>query len=110
MKGGKLRCTRREDSVPGCIVLSCVDYEEGIFNGFKEIDCDETPEGWKKYYDVNAKANYWYNHNTGEATWIDPDSSYYGDKAYGKNKSKRRRRRMASRKHNSRKIKRSRKS
>ena len=87
MKGGKLTCNRTEDSESNCLTLSCVDYEKHIFDSFTQTDCDISPKGWTKYRDDEAKANYWYNHDTGEATWLDP---YYnrGGKKYGKNKSK----------------------
>jgi len=113
MKGGKLRCERNSDSEPGCIAFSCVDYEKGIYDSYKEIDCDESVEGWKeykaphawgKYFDDEAKANYWYNRDTGEASWIDPDSPYYKiigkSKGRGSKKNKKRKSKTSKRKHN----------
>ena len=91
MKGGKLTCNRTEDSDSDCLTLSCVDYEKKIFDSFKQSDCAISPKGWKKYRDDEAQANYWYNHDTGEATWLDPYYNRGGkikSKKYGKIKSK----------------------
>jgi len=106
MKGGKLTCNRTEDSNSECLTLSCVDYEKHIFDSFTQTDCDVSPKGWKKYRDDEAKANYWYNHDTGEATWLDPYYNRGGKNKSKKNKSKRR---NVLKKNKSRKIKRSRK-
>jgi hypothetical protein len=27
---------------------------------------------WEEFYDPSAKAKYWYNNKTGEASWINP--------------------------------------
>jgi hypothetical protein len=58
-------------------IIECVDYDGKPY--YKDIhgkpyykDNDGYAPIWGKYYDVNAKANYWYNHLTGEATWINP--------------------------------------
>jgi hypothetical protein len=69
--GGELRCNR----IPGndkCISVSCVDYEKGIFNSNVKTKCsnEKNNKKWIKYYDDQANANYWFNNETGEATWI----------------------------------------
>lgn len=28
---------------------------------------------WVEFFDVSAQANYWFNHTTGEASWVPPD-------------------------------------
>jgi hypothetical protein len=86
MRGGKLTCNRTEEGDSDCLTLSCVDYEKGMFNSFKQVDCN-IPQGWKKYRDDEAQANYWYNHDTGEATWLDP-SNRGGKKKSKKNSRK----------------------
>jgi hypothetical protein len=70
MRGGKLTCNRKETDESGCVTLSCVDYEKKIFNSFDKTECAK--RGWKEYYDDVAKGRYWYNWDTGEATWISP--------------------------------------
>ena len=30
------------------------------------------PKDWEEFYDANAKAKYWFNKLTGEASWINP--------------------------------------
>ena len=89
MKGGTLRCNRTEERDSECLTLSCVDYEKGMFNSFKQVECNPT-KGWKKYRDNEADANYWYNHDTGEATWSDPATrgGKFKSRKYGKNKSR----------------------
>ena len=94
MRGGKLTCNRTEECESDCLTLSCVDYEKGIFDSFNQVECNPT-QGWKKYRDDEAEANYWYNHDTGEATWLDPStrggkkkSKRYGKKRSKKNKSR----------------------
>jgi GH18 family chitinase len=142
MKGGKKTCRRTNKVKRGCIVLSCVDYENGKFEPFEELDCSElkdsskgsnrssrgnsrtrsrttsigsnrssrgsnrssrgsrnrtsssgkirvsknntkklhqnkSPLAWEEYWDSSADARYYYNHKTGEATWIQPPKGTY---------------------------------
>jgi len=30
------------------------------------------PRDWEEFFDANAKAKYWFNKVTGEASWINP--------------------------------------
>lgn len=30
------------------------------------------PKDWEEFYDESARAKYWYNKKTGEASWINP--------------------------------------
>lgn len=69
MNAGKLTCRRTDEYDTHCHTLHCVDYEKRIFDSFQKKEC-RTPQGWVKYWDGNAQANYWYNWDTGEATWI----------------------------------------
>jgi len=46
------------------------NYESGGY----ETDAADTG-GWAEFWDEQAKAKYWYNHNTGEATWTAPASA-----------------------------------
>lgn len=70
--GGKLTCNRVEtiETNDNCVSVSCVDYEKGIFNSKTHRECPSTSSEWIKYYDEDAKSNYWYNPKTGVATWI----------------------------------------
>ena len=70
MKGGKLSCNKIGFNKHNCTILNCVDYENQIYDSFKQIICDD----WEMFYDENAQARYWYNRITGEATWINPDT------------------------------------
>lgn len=90
MRGGKLSCKRTKDVDSDCLTVSCVDYEKGIFNSFKQIDCNKEQSGWVRYFDVEAKAYYWYNHDTGEATWYNNLSTTKGGKKRRSKKSKKR--------------------
>lgn len=38
----------------------------------KTIAVDDNEPKWEEYYDDAAQATYWYNTQTGEATWIKP--------------------------------------
>jgi hypothetical protein len=98
MKGGELKCRRDEKDDDGCIKIVCIDREKAmeevknvtdpteryeIFNKKYEYkECDKK-NGWKKYFDAIAAANYWYNWDSGEATWVEPK------RAGGKSKTKR---------------------
>lgn len=43
------------------------------FDNMKETNKRKDKKAdWKKFYDVNAKAHYWYNDKTGEASWTMP--------------------------------------
>jgi len=84
MKAGKLTCRRTKEYDTNCQTLHCVDYEKNIYNSFDKQECN-IHEGWVKYWDVNAKAYYWYNWTTGEATWIPKG----GKKRIYKNRTKR---------------------
>ena len=54
---------------PGCETYYCYDRKKNIHSyGY---DCD-----WKQYYDDKAAANYYYNEQTGEASWVKPDKLY----------------------------------
>ena len=71
MRGGKLTCSRKHpDNNSDSITLSCVDYKNKIFNSFDKIASVTT--GWVEYYDEQLKSKYWYNWDTGEATWLPP--------------------------------------
>ena len=69
--GGKLTC-HREKTEDNCITDKCVDYEKEIIDAIKHTDCttDAKKNDWRMYYDEEAEAYYWYNNETGEATWI----------------------------------------
>ena len=73
MKGGKLTCRRKgfyeNENGNNCIKMSCFDYKKRIYNVFEKDICDD----WEEYWDDQAQAKYWYNHLTGEATWIKPN-------------------------------------
>ena len=86
-KGGKLSC-RRDDiqDDENCIKIKCVDFEKKIFNSFSNDRCEKLNDEWTKYYDPIAKSNYWYNSETGEATWINPFSGGKSKKKKYKNK------------------------
>lgn len=45
---------------------------------YKEPSYEEIPYNrvWKQYYDKSAKSFYWYNKDTGEATWILPQKPH----------------------------------
>ena len=104
MKGGELRCRRDEKDDDGCIKIVCIDRDKAmeeiknvtdrteinkIFNKKYEYkECDKK-NGWKKYYDAIAAANYWYNWDSGEATWVKPEDWVEPKSAGGKSKTKR---------------------
>ena len=104
MKGGKLSCRRDEKDDDGCIKIVCVDNDKAmeeiknvtdrternkIFDKKYEYkECDKK-NGWKKYYDAIAAANYWYNWDTSEARWTKPDSFTESKSTGGKSKTKR---------------------
>jgi hypothetical protein len=95
MKGGKLTCNRSSADNEGCIKLKCVDYEKGMYNSFTREECNKN--GWVEYFDEEAKARYWYNWDTEEATWLNPNKG-------GKRKSRKHKlRKHKLRKHKSRK-------
>ena len=87
MKGGKLTCNRKDFDESGCLTLSCVDYDNKKFNSFNQSECNK-PTGWVKYFDVKANSYYWYNYDTGEASWINPNNRGGKKKRSGKTKSK----------------------
>jgi hypothetical protein len=65
-------CNRSsENTKKGCQSYSCFNRTD--HRHYTAYDCD-----WKKYYDENAKAYYYYNEQTGEATWIKPNSFFNG--------------------------------
>ena len=65
-------CNRSDiDKYSGCKTYNCYDRKKNIHSyGY---DCD-----WKQYYDPKAAAKYYYNEQTGEATWVKPDYSFNG--------------------------------
>jgi len=68
--GGHLTCKRKYIANDGgCITVSCVDYQRHLYNSIEHQVCPPFPE-WIEYYDENAKARYWFNPNTKEATWV----------------------------------------
>jgi hypothetical protein len=87
MKGGKLSCNKIGFNKNNCTILNCVDYENQIYDSFKQIICDD----WEMFYDENAQAKYWYNWKTREATWIDPNTDDVVLERGGKRKTKNKR-------------------
>ena len=69
MKGGELSCNRTEIG-NNCITVSCVDYAREMYNSNTFTECIN---GWSKHWDTSAKGHYYYNKNTGVATWIPPE-------------------------------------
>jgi hypothetical protein len=85
-------CRRREfynNNDKSCINFRCFDYNK--LKNFEIDDCDEEPKGWKRYYDKYVQARYWYNWDTGEATWIDPNTDDVVLGRGGKRKTKNKR-------------------
>jgi len=72
-----------------CFKFGCFDYIKQI--NFEKVECDEILTGWHPYYDEIAKAKYWYNWDTGEATWIDPKTKDVVLGRGGKRKTKNKR-------------------
>jgi hypothetical protein len=76
----KLKCNRVVNkNNENCIVSNCIYYENKkpkqltikdceIFNNTNNVEYYT----WKQYIDPEVGATYWYNHSTGEATWINP--------------------------------------
>lgn len=72
MRGGTLSC-RRNKIDNNCITVSCVDYQKGKYNSESKTECNAQRDvGWEKFWDTEANCHYYYNHSTGEATWIKP--------------------------------------
>jgi hypothetical protein len=51
----------------GCIKNKCIDNTQ-LTKEWSTYDCP----GWTEYFDDEAKAKYWYNDKTNEATWLPP--------------------------------------
>lgn len=75
------KCNRSDKNFKkDCQSYSCLDRTNNT--NFFAYDCD-----WQKYYDNEAKAFYYYNKKTGEASWI-PKSFFNGGlKKYKKTKT-----------------------
>ena len=51
------------------------DYSTDYYSSGGEYDqAAQNPTGWQEYWDEQAQAKYWYNYNTGEASWTPPDA------------------------------------
>jgi len=77
------KCNRSSSNeYPGCQTYSCYDIKNNVHNyGY---DCE-----WKEYFDNNAEAYYYFNEQTGEATWTKPTNLYIngGMKKHRKSKN-----------------------
>lgn len=61
-------------SSDGNITDYSTEYESGKeYSGSEAGEGDLT--GWQEYWDEQAQAKYWYNYETGEATWTKPESA-----------------------------------
>ena len=50
-------------------------YDDGYGGGYDAgAYVDSGGAEWEQYYDESAQAYYWYNNNTGEASWTDPNA------------------------------------
>jgi hypothetical protein len=78
LENKRKNCTRFETKRTGCMGLKC--KISGVYdNKFVEVGknieiCNNQYIGddWYTYFDNEAQAHYFYNENTGEATWIPP--------------------------------------
>ncbi len=99
MRGGTLSC-RRESFDKNCINLKCIDRDIS-HEPFDLKECNaKNHDGWEQFYDTEANAKYYYNHRTGEATWLKPNGFGGGYRKRAARFSKKRAcRRRRTRKH-----------
>jgi len=60
----------------GAMTDYSTDYYSGAETDYSEYQGDSV---WVEYWDESAQAKYWYNNDTGEATWTKPDGMPGGD-------------------------------